>query len=309
MRIVRNGLLGKAGSMKLERPLLPFVITLAAVALYSLMDALMKGAAIAVGAYSALLLRCALGTLLIGPVWLATRAGWPSKSVMRLYLLRAVVGSGMAFTFFWGLERIPLAEGIALSFVAPLIALYLAAIVLGERISRSAIGASLLGLVGVTVIAFERVGPGTPANADATWGVASILLSSVLYAWNLILQRQQSLVAKPVEIATFQNAGMGLVLLLFAPWMFEMPELGTWPVIGVSAVLAVVAVLLLSWAYARAEAQALVPLEYSGFLWAALFGWLLFDETLRVAVLLGAGLIVAACWIAAPRKHPEQAAA
>ncbi|MBO9518361.1 MAG: DMT family transporter [Porphyrobacter sp.] len=295
--------------MSHERPLLPFAVTLVAVALYSLMDALMKGASIAVGAYSALLLRCALGTLLIGPVWLTTRTSWPAKEVMRLYVLRAVVGSAMAFTFFWGLERIPLAEGIALSFVAPLIALYLAAIVLGERINPSAIGASLLGLAGVAVIAFERVGPGAPANSDATWGVASILLSSVLYAWNLVLQRQQSLMAKPVEIATFQNAGMGLVLLLFAPWMFQMPALATWPAIGASAILGVVAVLLLSWAYARAEAQALVPLEYSGFLWAALFGWLLFDEGLRVAVLMGAALIVAACWIAAPRKHPEQAAA
>lgn len=292
-----------------ERALLPFAVTLGAVALYSLMDALMKGASIAVGAYSALLLRSAMGTMLIGPVWLATRTGWPDRAVMRLYVLRAVVGSGMAFTFFWGLERIPLAEGIALSFVAPLIALYLAAIVLGERINRNAIGASLLGLGGVVVIAFERMGPEAPADPNASWGVASILLSSVLYAWNLVLQRQQSLVARPVEIVTFQNLGMGLALLLFAPWLFQMPAGEVWPTIGISALLAVGAALLLSWAYARAEAQALVPLEYSGFLWAALFGWLLFEEGLRLAVLLGAALIVVACWIAAPRKPTEQTAA
>jgi len=52
----------------------------------------------------------------------------------------------------------------------------------------------------------------------------------------------------------------------------------------------------------------LVPLEYSGFLWAALFGWLLFAEALQVPVLMGAVLIVAGCWIAAPRKPPEQTA-
>jgi len=74
-------------------------------------------------------------------------------------------------------------------------------------------------------------------------------------------------------------------------------------------VLALVAGLLFAWSYARAEAQALVPLEYSGFLWAALFGWLFFAEPLRLPVLLGAALIVAACWIAAPKKRPEQTAA
>jgi S-adenosylmethionine uptake transporter len=51
-----------------------------------------------------------------------------------------------------------------------------------------------------------------------------------------------------------------------------------------------------------------VPLEYSGFLWAALFGWLLFAEGLTLPVLAGAVLIVAGCWIAAPRKSTEQTA-
>ena len=47
-----------------------------------------------------------------------------------------------------------------------------------------------------------------------------------------------------------------------------------------------------AWAYARAETQALAPLEYSGFLWAALFGWLFFREPVTWPTLTGAGLIV-----------------
>ena len=39
--------------MPRNHPLLPYAMALAAVGLFSLMDALMKGAAIAVGAYSA----------------------------------------------------------------------------------------------------------------------------------------------------------------------------------------------------------------------------------------------------------------
>lgn len=294
--------------MKADHPMLPYAVTLVGIGLFSLMDALMKGASIAVGAYSALLLRSVIGLALIGPVWLATRRHWPAPATLRVHVIRGVVGAAMAFTFFWGLARVPLAEGIALSFVAPLIALYLAALLLGERVAPRAVGASVMGLGGVTVIVLGRAGQGG-WHAEAIWGTASILASSILYAWNLVLQRQQSLLADPIEVATFQTGVVGLTLLLFAPFLFAMPEPGAWPGIGAAAVLALAASMLFAWAYARAEAQALVPLEYSGFLWASLFGWLLFDEPLRVPVLLGACLIVAACRIAAPRKRPEQTAA
>ncbi|HYD23923.1 MAG TPA: DMT family transporter [Croceibacterium sp.] len=293
--------------MTRDHPLLPYAVTLLGVGLFSLMDALMKGAAIAVGAYSALLLRSFIGTALIGPVWLATRTARPTRAALRVHMTRGVVAAAMAFTFFWGIARIPLAEAIALSFVAPLIALYLAAILLGEQVRPRAVGASLLGLVGVAVILFGRVSSGD-WHEGAGWGIASILASSMLYAWNLVLQRQQSQLAGPIEVAAWQNAMVALVLVLFAPLAFEMPGRDSWPTIAGAAVLAVSAALLFAWAYARAEAQALVPLEYSGFLWAMLFGWLFFAEAVRPPVLLGAGLIVAGCWIAAPRKPPEQTA-
>jgi len=294
--------------MPRDHPLLPFAAALAGVALFSLMDALMKGASIAVGAYSALLLRSLIALTLIGPAWLALGGKWPPRSAMRIHVVRGLVASAMAFTFFWGLARVPLAEGIALSFIAPLVALYLAAVLLGETIDSRAVGASLMGIAGVAVIVFGRAGQGA-MHEDVLWGTASILVSSMLYAWNLVLQRQQSLLAGPVEVATFQTGMVTVVLVLFAPLLFEMPDRASWPEIGGSALLALGAGMLFAWAYARAEAQALVPLEYSGFLWAALFGWLFFAEGLTLPVLLGAVLIVAGCWIAAPRKRPEQTAA
>ena len=76
------------------------------------MDALMKGASIAVGAYSALLLRNGIAILLIGPAWLLTRKGWPPRAAMKIHATRAVVAAAMAFTFFWGIARVPLAEGV-----------------------------------------------------------------------------------------------------------------------------------------------------------------------------------------------------
>ena len=164
--------------MQSHRPVLPFAVTLAGVGLFSLMDALMKGASIAVGAYSALLLRSFIGLALIAPLWLAARKAWPARPAMRVHVTRGVVGAAMAFTFFWGLARVPLAEGIALSFIAPLVALYLAAVLLGETVQPGAVWASLAGLVGVAVIAFGRAGTGgwTDTRFDAILSACPVLV-------------------------------------------------------------------------------------------------------------------------------------
>ena len=46
---------------------------------------------------------------------------------------------------------------------------------------------------------------------DTGKGIAAILISAGLYAYNLILQRQQSLLAGPIEIAFFQNCTVQLI--------------------------------------------------------------------------------------------------
>jgi len=71
-----------------------------------------------------------------------------------------------------------------------------------------------------------------------------------------------------------------------------------------TAVLGVASLMLLSWAYARAEAKVLIPIEYTAFIWAALFGWLLYGEILTLTTLAGTTLIVAGCLVAA-RQRPD----
>jgi len=285
----------------------PFAAVLAAIMLLSLMDAVMKSASLAIGTYSTLLVRSVFGLALAGPLWLSAGTGWPSKATLKVHVLRGVVITGMSFTFFWGLTRLPLAEAIAISFTAPLVALYLAAIMLGERIGRGAIAASVLGLAGVVLIAGVRMESG--ASAASGWGIAAVLFSSLLYALNLVLQRRQALLARPAEVSTFHQGVVLLVLMAFAPWFLQTPGLGPTLLSAGAAVLSVVGAMIFAWAYARAETQALAPLEYSGFLWAGLFGWLFFREPITVPTLTGAALIVLGCWLAAPRKRPEQSAA
>lgn len=286
--------------------LLPILATIIGIGFFSAMDAAMKSAAIAVGAYSAFFLRSVIGLSIISPVWLLQRHKWPPRDVLRIHLTRGVVVAFMGWAFFFALVRLPLAEAIALSFIAPLIALYLAAILLKEKIQPKAVYAALLGLAGVIAIIGGKIG-NEEMSDEAVIGTVALLFSAVLYAWNLILQRQQALVASPVEVSTFQNGIVALVLLAGTPFLLIMPQDGQWLDIVMGAILGVAAALFLSWAYARAEAQILVPIEYTGFLWAVLFGWLFFQEEVTFATLAGTSLIVIGCWIAA-RKRTEQSA-
>ena len=285
---------------RLNHPFLPFLAAFAGVGFMALMDAQMKSASLAIGVYTASLLRSVLAAAFIAPVWLARTRAWPKRPVMRLHLERGVVSAFMALTFFYALTKLPIAEAIAISFIAPLVALYFAHIFLGEQISRNAIGASILGLAGTLVIVSARVGR-AEVEEDVLLGLASLFFSALLYAYNFVVIRKQSQVAGPVEVATFHSGVGGFVQLLAAPFFFVMPGVAALATIAGAAALTVAGSMVIAWAYARAEAQMLVPVEYTGFLWAALFGWLFFREAVTPPTIIGAALIVVACWIAAPR--------
>ena len=204
---------------------------------------------------------------------------------------------------FRSLTLLPLAEAIALSFIAPLIALYLARVLLGEVISRAAIGASLLGFAGTLVIVGGRIGQGE-FDEGAALGVASLFVSAMLYAYNFIVIRRQAQVAGPLEIATFHSGIGGLVLLTLAPFLWEAPSGDALVPLLAAGALTVAGSLAIALAYARAEANVLVPTEYSGFVWAALLGWLFFREPVTLPTLAGTALIVTGCWLATRPARP-----
>jgi drug/metabolite transporter (DMT)-like permease len=278
------------------RPLLPIAVAFAGVGFLSVMDAFMKEAALLAGAFTATLLRSALGATIIAPVWLARGPAWPAPSVLKLHLERGVVTAFMALTFFFALTRLPLAETIALSFIAPIVALYLASVLLGETISSKAIAASVLGFIGTLVIIGGKIGQGS-FDRDAALGLGAIAISALLYAYNFIILRRQSQVAKPIEIATFHSSISALVLLVFAPFAWATPPSEAWLPLIAAGFLTVGGALSMAWAYARAEAQILVPIEYSGFLWASVLGWVFFAEVPGLATWAGTALIVTGCWL------------
>jgi S-adenosylmethionine uptake transporter len=217
---------------------------------------------------------------------------------MRLHLARGLLSTVMGFLFFWALGRVPLAQAVALAFIAPLIALYLASVMLGEEVGGRTIGGSLVALAGVGVIFLGQAR--ADLGREAVIGSIAVLASAVCYALNIIIMRRQAQAAGPLEITFFQSVIVSASLALAAPFAgVTVPGAAEWPWILFAAVLAISSMLLLSWAYARAEASYLAATEYTAFLWAALFGWLVFSEPLSPFTLAGAALIVAGCILAA----------
>ena len=290
---------------------LAFAVASLGIATYAMMDAFMKGLSIASGAYSAVLWRSVAGVVLMGAIYLVRRRPWPEHSALTLHTVRGLAAGLSVLLFFWGLVRVPLAQGVALTFLAPLIALYLAAALLGERIQRAAILGSVIASAGVFVIAWGQARAG--ASHETLLGSGAILVASVLYGYSLVLLRKQAQVADPVEVTLFTGLVIGVLLSLGAPWFAVMPSTAQLPAIAAAAVLGSFSAAALAWAYGRAEAQVLAPVEYTAFVWAAILGWLIFGEHVSLYTVAGAGLIVAGCLAAirgtaAPAPQTEAAA-
>lgn len=290
---------------------LAFAVASGGIFTYSLMDAIMKGLSIESGAYSAVLWRSIVGAVMLGVVFIARRRPLPGRAALRLHLMRGATAGFSVLLFFWGLVRVPMAQGVALTFLAPLIALYFAAAFLGESIRRAAIWGSVVASLGVLVIAAGEVQ--AQASTDYALGSVAIFAASIFYAYSLILLRQQAQLADPLEVALFTSIVLGGLLLVGAPWFAGMPLVAQLPAIGCAAVLGSVSAMALAWAYGRAEAQVLAPVEYTAFVWAAILGYLVFGEHVSGYTLVGTILIIGGCVLAirgkaAPAPQTEAAA-
>ena len=287
-----------------QHPVQAFAAALGAVAVLSIMDALMKHLVLAIGIVAVSVWRAMANLVLSAILYLPRRSGWPSRETLRVHLVRGVTVTVMAFLFFWGIGRVPLAQAIALTFIAPLIALLLAAVFLKERIGPSSAAGSVAAFAGVLVIVFGQAR--ASVGDDVLLGIAAIIGSALCYAVNIVLMRRQALVAKPLEINFFNS------IAVMASWAAVVPLVGmpAWPAaqyhwVGIACLLSTAGGLLFAWAYARGEASYLAATEYSGFLWASLMGWLVFRERVSLYTLAGAILIVGGCFVAARRKITE----
>lgn len=284
-----------------QHPVLAFAVALGAVFVLSAMDAVMKHLVIAIGIVGVSIWRAAANFLISSALYLPRRLPWPSRRTLRIHLIRSIDVTVMAALFFWGIGRVPLAQALALTFIAPLIAMLLAPLFLKERLGARSIGGAILAFGGVVVIVGGQVE--ARLGRDVLIGSAAIIASAICYSANILMMRWQALAAKPLEINFFQ----GVVVL--ALWLAALPFVGVpgWPQgqlhwVFVASILSTAGGLLFSWAYARGDASYLAVTEYSGFVWAAMFGWLAFQEPVSLYTIGGAALIVGGCIFASMRS-------
>jgi S-adenosylmethionine uptake transporter len=287
-----------------QHPARAFAAALGAVAVLSIMDATMKHLVLAIGIVAVSVWRSFANFLISAVLYLPRRSAWPTRRTLAIHVGKGIIVTVMAALFFWGIGRVHLAQALALTFIAPLIALLLAALFLGEQVGRRTLLGSLGAFAGVAVIVYGQAS--SNAGEEVLLGSAAIIGSALCYAVNIVMMRWQALAAKPLEINFFQSVTvMGMWLCGMAIAGAPQWPHGQWQWIALAASLSTVGTLLFAWAYARGPASYLAVTEYSGFLWAAVLGWLVFGERVSLYTLAGAVMIVGGCLLGAGGKISE----
>jgi drug/metabolite transporter (DMT)-like permease len=147
----------------------------------------------------------------------AVRGQLRRRGALRQMLLGALV-PGLAFLFGdLGLARTSASSGSLLLAADPLLSVVLALVVLGERLSRRATQALILGLAGGALVA---LGPGGTIGSDAILGNALVLLAVVASSAFLVATRRINGDGDGLNESAWQSIGGALTVTPFvaASW-------------------------------------------------------------------------------------------
>jgi S-adenosylmethionine uptake transporter len=283
--------------MRTEHSIRPILAAALGVFVLSMMDATMKAVSNAYPIGQVVGLRYAAGAVFASTAFLLMRGTPPSLAAVKRNLFRAVIVLCVAACFFTAIARLPLAQAIALTFMAPLLMALLGRLILKEPISPRALAGILVGFVGVVVIA--RGEASTGGEAFDPIGIGAALACAVFYALSLVLMRQQSAKDSTITIVALSNL---FAFLLITPVMaFQWQPLAPRhaALFALAGLLGTLGHLCLAWAYSRAHAGRLGILEYTAFLWGSALGYVVFSEVPTGWTLAGAALIIVACAFAA----------
>ena len=249
------------------------------------------------------LVNVGLLTIVLGPsqgaaLWRTHRTFW--VVVRGLCLAVGSLTMGMA------LRVMPVGETVAIIYLAPILVLLLAGLVLGERVPPAGWIGAVVGFAGVLVI----VRPGTGLDP---WGVTLCLINAGMatgyHLLTKVLGRTETMTAM-----LFHTALIGAVvfwLMIGASGVTLWPGWRDLALMGVLGVLATVGPFLFTAAYREAPASLLAPVNYLHLVWAAALGAVVFGHIpdrvtlVGMAMVAGAGVAVALRAQFGPR--PDQA--
>ncbi|MGR3436389.1 MAG: DMT family transporter [Shimia sp.] len=227
--------------------------------------------------------------------WLLARGDFPgglSTNRWQGHAVRGVAGTLAMGLGFAGLAYLPLPEVTAIRFITPILLVVLAALILGERFRLVRLGAVCLGLVGVSIIAWPRLGGGL--GDAATLGVALTLASAGLAALAQVFVKGMSGTESTSAIVFWFSVTSGTLSLATLPFGWVWPTPGQAALLVGAGLLGGLGQICLTSSYRFADAGALAPFTYTSMVWALIVGWIWFAEVPTWQMLGGALLVIAA---------------
>ena len=223
---------------------------------------------------------------------IAGTTGQISTKKLHIHLIRNISHFTGQNLWFYAIAVIPLTQVFALEFTSPIWAMFLAVIVLGERLTATRLISAALGLTGILIITRPwgiTPCPGTIAAALAAIGFAGTNI------FTRLLTRSQSITSILFWLTAMQTV-FGLVT---AMWDGHMAVPGSdnlfW--LLVVSIGGLVAHFCLTMAVSLAPVAVVAPVDFARLPVIALVGLLVYAEPVEFVVLIGACIIFAANYL------------
>lgn len=203
-----------------------------------------------------------------------------------LQLLRGFLAVGSATLFVIAVGFVPLADAVAVAFVAPFIVTALGAIVLREPVGKRRWIAVTIGFIGAIIVIRPGLGVIHPA-------VMLVLVAAVLFALRQILSRVLSSSDRTVTTVAYTALVGSVLLTVPLPFIWQWPSSDIEILLLASiALLAALAELLVIKALETAQAVVVAPVQYTMLVWGTMYGYLLFNQLPDLWTWIGALIIV-----------------
>ncbi|MBB5461596.1 DMT family transporter [Paraburkholderia sp. Cpub6] len=283
-------------------PLRSVALILVSMFCFALVDALAKSLALAYPANEVTFFRMLFGLF---PAVAMCLRGKPLATRLRQLdvrgqTLRALTLLGASGLFFAGLPYMPLSEAVAIVYSETLLVIVLAPLLLHETLKPRDALAAAVGFAGMLLVV-------RPDGSHASWLGPALLIASALCGALSIIQIKRIKASDDSGTTVLYFTLVGTVVmgasLVFA---WRTPSFDALAIMALLGALATAGQLLMTMAFRDADAGALAPYNYTSIVWAALFGYLVWGETIGGISMLGIALIVGSSIAVAMRRKPEE---
>ena len=220
-----------------------------------------------------------------------------------VHLGRSIMGVASMFLNFAALKMLPLAELTGLSFVMPIFAVVLAALVLHERVGPMRGTAVVVGFGGVLLMVQPHGGAGSIFANGLSAGSGLALTGALLSAFVVIFIRQMSATERSETIVFYFMSITSVVSAVTLFWAHV--PLTAWMIfwLVMGGILGGIGQICMTYSYRFAEPSLLASFDYVAMIWATVLGYSFFGEVPEMMVLIGAIVVIGSGLFIFLREH------